>query len=244
MVCCIIIPLYKNNPDDFEIASIRRVVTLCQNKYSIVFICGSELNVSIYEQLFPNIGFVKFYDFFFESVSAYNRLMLSPFFYKRFLDYEYILISQTDSWLFEDRIWEWCLKDYDYIGAPWINWEWSEYYSRHLTFPRRLLSRIGYKNFNMVGNGGFSLRKIKSFIRNLTFFESAAKRFVHNEDYFFSFYITSYNPFFRIPKVSEALLFSFDVKPEIAIELNNYKLPMACHAWEKNYNFWKEYIII
>ena len=123
MICCIVIRLYKHNPNEFEIASIRRVVTLCQNNHSVVFICSSELNVTIYERLFPNIGFVKFNGFFFESVSAYNRLMLSPFFYKRFLDYEYILISQTDSWLFEDRIWEWCLKGYDYIGAPWIDWE-------------------------------------------------------------------------------------------------------------------------
>ena len=63
-----------------------------------------------------------------------------------------------------------------------------------------------------------------------------------NEDYFFSFYLTSYNPFFKIPSVKKALKFSFDENPDKAFALNNNLLPMACHGWPKYKKFWKNYI--
>jgi hypothetical protein len=92
----------------------------------------------------------RFPDRCFESIKQYDQLLLSRAFYERFIDYEYILIYQLDCLVFSDELAEWCEKGYDYIGAPWF---------RSKTLPSGGPSR--------VGNGGFSLRKIESFIATI-----------------------------------------------------------------------------
>ena len=52
-----------------------------------------------------------------------------------------------DALVFSDQLAEWCDTDLDYIGPPWINCEDSPWVTR----PR-------------VGNGGFALMKVASFL--------------------------------------------------------------------------------
>ena len=240
----IVIPIYKAYPSSTELLSLKRVLEVLSD-YDFFFVTSKHVDLTAYEDLLSYVKsiVIEYFDKeSFSSIECYNKLMLSVSFYERFSGFSYILIYQLDAWIFDNNLTEWCSKNYDYIGAPWIDWEWSAYHARHLTFPRRVLNRLGYSNFNLVGNGGLSLRKVKTCISNLKRFSHAITEFKHNEDYFFSFYLTSYNPFFRIPKVKEALMFSFDVNPRKAFELNDFRLPMACHAWEKNYDFWEKYI--
>ena len=68
----------------------------------------------------------------------------------RFKDYAYILICQTDAWVFRDELDYWCNQGYDYIGAP-------------IYFPRSEQHFMDI--FFGVGNGGFSLRKITHCLR-------------------------------------------------------------------------------
>lgn len=84
---------------------------------------------------------------YFDSVKSYNELMLSVDFYRSFREYQYMLIYQLDAFVFEDQLEYWCNKGYDYIGAPWI--------------------KANKKFHPTCGNGGFSLRKIDSFIQLL-----------------------------------------------------------------------------
>ena len=215
--------------------------------YQIELLCGYNLNTSEYERIFNkglnnNVRIKRISDSNFESIQSYNKLMLSISFYKMFEEYEFMLIYQLDAWIFKDEIQYWCNQNYDYIGAPWIDLYWSKFYSKSMTFTRRLVSRIGYSNFNLVGNGGFSLRKISSLIFNLKLFNKQANRFNKNEDFFFAFYINSYNPFFKVGPFHKALKFAFEENPDKALLLNNYNMPMGCHAWVKNYSFWKTYI--
>lgn len=93
----------------------------------------------------------RFADCYFGSAIANARLMLSPAFYEAFLKYRYILIYQLDALVFSDQLLEWCATDLDYIGAPWLQCADSPWVGR----PR-------------VGNGGFSLRKVRSFLNVLT----------------------------------------------------------------------------
>lgn len=51
---------------------------------------------------------------------GYNRLMLSEDLYSAFSNYEYILICQSDAYIFRDELKEWCEAGYDYVGAPWL----------------------------------------------------------------------------------------------------------------------------
>jgi hypothetical protein len=91
---------------------------------------------------------------FFGSVDANRRLMFSKRFYESFADYQYILIYHLDALVFSNRLKEWCQMGLDYIAPPWVRHKDSPYFEN--------------PDFEgKVGNGGFSLRNIASFLRVL-----------------------------------------------------------------------------
>jgi len=96
---------------------------------------------------YPGFGIKRFPKRFFGSTTAHNKLMLSPRFYKAFREYKYILDYHLDSLVFSDQLMEWCETELDYIGPPWLNCQDSP-----------------WVRVERVGNGGFSLRKIQSFL--------------------------------------------------------------------------------
>lgn len=91
----------------------------------------------------PANHIVPFPDTYFKGIAGYNRLMMSPEFYETFAQWEYILIYQTDAWVFSDRLSEWCSKGYDYIGAPWIpKPKYRKLYYRIFNFLKRVFCYI------------------------------------------------------------------------------------------------------
>jgi hypothetical protein len=89
---------------------------------------------------------------YFGSAEAHSKLLLSTLFYKSFAEYNYILIYHLDSLVFSNKLTEWCQKGYDYIAPPWVIHEEAPY--------------AGIPHFEgKVGNGGFSLRRVESFIK-------------------------------------------------------------------------------
>jgi hypothetical protein len=147
----ILIPIYKTFPTKLEEISIRQTLRVFRNA-EIYFICPNSLSCSEYSMILNEEGikpnFSRFDDSYFSSISSYNGLLLSKSFYQRFISYEYLLIIQTDAFVFRDELEKWVQYGYDYVGAPWFE---------GLTTPssQRMIG---------VGNGGFSLRKVKSFI--------------------------------------------------------------------------------
>lgn len=97
-------------------------------------------------------GFIpkRFAPRYFGSAQAHGRLLLSEAFYRAFLDYEYILVYHLDALVFADELVDWCREGYDFIGAPWL----LSPDTPHITAQK-------------VGNGGFSLRRVRSFLRVL-----------------------------------------------------------------------------
>ena len=89
-------------------------------------------------------------DAFFTSVSSYSRLMLSKQFYQDFRNYEYLLVYQLDCLVFADHLEQWCNQGYDYIGAPLFR-----------------VKGQPESGFSGACNGGFSLRKVNSFLQVL-----------------------------------------------------------------------------
>ena len=83
--------------------------------------------------------------------------MLTRQFYEKFLNFDYILIYQTDAFIFVDKLDEWCTKGFSYVGAPWFKDFTPPYCTNELQF---------------VGNGGFSLRKVPHFIKVLNTFST------------------------------------------------------------------------
>ena len=265
----VVIPIYKEQPEWNEEISLRQTFSVLK-KYKIVIVCPKEINLRNYEKIALEQGCkynIEYFDSkYFKNIAAYNRLLLSELFYSRFEKYDYILICQPDAYVFEDKLEEWCVKGYDYIGAPLVGkFTETEYY------PDMALG---------VGNGGFSLRKIsacleyfkgnknvftsKQIIERINIWnkpysrifvwllmvlgwrnkpKSVANNWMYNEDDFWSGVLDNSNYPMSKPNPIEALDFAFERFPSEMYKINR-KLPFGCHAWEKyEYEyFWKQFI--
>lgn len=148
----VIIPIYKESLKDFEIVSLKQCLHVFSQR-PVFFVTYRELTLDFYNEIIAASGTVSGIEFFdktyFDSVWGYNNLLLSLEFYSRFHDYENMLIYQLDAYAFQDDLDAWCTRGYDYIGAPW--------FKKHRTHEEG-------KRLWKVGNGGFSLRRIKSYI--------------------------------------------------------------------------------
>lgn len=151
------IPLYKEIPNSLEMVSLKQCLKVLHN-YPVIFFAPESLNTVFYESLFTannKFKIERFESKYFKDLNSYNKLMLNSTFYKRFRVYKYILIYQLDAYVFKDELQYWCDAGYDYIGAPWFdNWNIAQHDSAFLG----------------VGNGGFSLRKVKSHLKVLRSF--------------------------------------------------------------------------
>jgi hypothetical protein len=174
---------------------------------------------------------VRFDPGFFSNTSTYSRLLLWAGFYQAFASYEFVLIHQLDAFVFRDELAGWCARGYDYIGAPWIDCSWLA--EARLGWPRETRD-------NVVGNGGFSLRRIAPALKLLTRMPEVAEQWGANEDQFWAFRAPVCTPF-KIPELEEAVAFSFEARPERAFARNGSKLPFGCHAWSRDsqIEFWR-----
>lgn len=191
METCITIPIYKETPSQWERESFYQCMSVL-HKHDICIITHEELNLVQYKTIMNKAHItcnIEYFDkSYFGNLLSYNKLMMSYDFYNRFRNYKYILIYQLDAWVFKDSLDYWCAKKYDYIGAPWYK---DFEYSHH----------DGNIDSLMVGNGGFPLRKVSSFINlfeqnkrvksvrllyketNFSSFFSVAKFFLHTIGY-------------------------------------------------------------
>jgi hypothetical protein len=251
IIAAVVIPVYKVTPSFEEEISFKQCIKILNN-YKICIACPNDLDVSYYLTLYHEIEIYRFDKNYFQNIEGYNKLLLTESFYFKFIEYKYILLYQLDSFVFRDELSYWCSCNYDYIGAPWINtnlynWLFIKAYPKILINYHKILFKGRY--LKRVGNGGFSLRKVNSFISNLKFFRTAANNWQANEDSFFAHFIGTFNPFFKIPNIHAALQFSFDAYPLYAFQMNNNIIPFGCHAFNKsndfyqqNKDFWKSYI--
>ena len=191
--------------------------------------------------------------FFFSNHSQYNKLCMDKNFYNRFKKYEYILISQTDSIILDDKLDFWCKRSLSYIGGP--------------SYHKKLINKKP-KSPKFFCNGGFSLRKTNDFIRVLesskigypfnyltiyeclksgfyryiklylrTLFskniykgESFAKNLYIKEDSFWTYFAPLFYKKYSLPTIDQANSFCFDGNPNFFYKMNKYKLPMALHG--------------
>ena len=254
---CIVIPIYKETLSKFEIQSIEQCMKVLSD-YSIYFACPEGLNMDFYRKNFKEVNNYTFFDKnYFETLDGYSRLMLSTHFYKKFVNYDYMLLYQTDCYVFRDELLDWVNKKYDYIGGVWFD----DYHGN----PN--------KGANMwhAGNGGLSLRKIhkiisvlssrqplknyrqllneKKQLKNWNFlkllkwylvlplkllgyknsFKYLADNYTLNEDAFFMEACLLHHKI-STPKISEATGFSWDKYPKFLFDTLGV-LPFGCHAW-------------
>jgi hypothetical protein len=260
----VVIPIYRNQPPPMEIFSLQRCLDVLRG-YSLVFVGPAGLDTSWYRKFCEkkqDLFFEEFNASYFRSIGDYSKLLTSSKFYDRFLLYKFILIHQLDAYVFNDSLQHWCTLDYDYIGAPWINAPWhneacngikvtifqkQSFVKRQFTKLSWMLRGMGTSKRLLVGNGGFSLRKVRTF-RDLAH-DSQDSGVTYNEDLYWSMYIPLTSPHFKIADMETALGFCFDSNPSLCLSLNRGQLPFAAHAWYRdedvykgNFDFWKTYI--
>jgi hypothetical protein len=229
----IVIPNHRANLKWNEDISLRRCREVFGN-YDVILVHPEGIDIGEYEKYNVISKYLPINPKYFSSESMYNRLMNTPFFYKQFLDYDYILIYQLDTFVFENNLEYWCSMNIDYVGAPWINSTWVNNLKKKISW----IDKFIYP----VGNGGLSLRKVKTFYYGSIYLYPLALfwKGKWHEDFFWCSVAHRLIPFFEIPDASTALKFAFEEHPSKAFELNKNELPFGCHAWEKfDTEFWK-----
>jgi hypothetical protein len=237
----VLIPVYQSSLSGAERLSLQQGMEILAN-YPVKIVKPQSLNIDELKEHFPNLEFVSFEDKYFKGTAGYNQLLTSVHFYKEFTAYDYILIYQLDAFVFRDELAAWCVRGFDYIGAPTLHpdefdalpAESAQFYSDSLSKRRFVL------------NGGLSLRKVQSFIRYLKIYNLFYPAWTGNEDMLFSQEATRLIPmklFMKLPSWREAMHFAFEKSPAASFKLTEENLPFACHAWERyDPEFWKVYI--
>lgn len=256
----IIIPIYKEIPTHDDLISLKQAFHILGN-HKITFIHPKHLNVSEYKKF--NSSFIAFEDHFFKNILGYNQLMMSVDFYKTFSQ-KYILIYQTDCFVFRDELINWCKKDFDYIGAPWIRSSeripfFKLFFDRSISTFKSIINFKGNGKwqkdksllYNTVGNGGLSLRKREKFIEVLNKLPKGVEVYLdkknsgqfYAEDVFFSIEPERNGINFAKPFYKDACLFSIENKQQKAMEINKGELPFGCHRWNKEKDFWRPFFL-
>lgn len=239
----VVLIAYQSSLSPVEQVSVKQCLKVL-GKHPIVVVAPEEMAVPRLLRHFP---VERFAPACFQSVRTYNRLLLSTEFYDRFRDYEYILIHQLDAFVFRDELHEWCGRNYDFIGAPWIGMELPEKSEwRDLLgglVPAHRFDEL--KGRMTVGNGGFSLRRPAVLQKIL----SSRTDLVHvwgdrHEDAFWGIAarVCFSDAELRIPSEEEALGFAFETQPEICFQRLG-RMPFGCHAWDRIAPaFWRPWI--
>jgi hypothetical protein len=233
---CIVVPVYREQPEPFEVVSLTQLAWRL-GEHPIELIAPAGLDLSPYQRLLGERRHHYFDPSFFtaraDSRASYSALMVSDVFYGRFVQYEHVLVHQTDAFVFEDQLERWATRDFDYIGSPhWADWG-----------ARKDLGMIG------VGNGGFSLRRVEPALRvlkdgrrfrnriQLAIPRSHARalRRARNGALVEDYYWGHFSPI-RVASIPEAIAFAFEMGLEQMADDYRDLIPFGCHAvWNLDY---------
>ena len=250
-VVAVVVPIYKEMPNHNEQISLKQCLNILSS-HPIVFVGPENLNTIAYEDMCKGkvtFEIVRFNTTYFKNIDAYNRLMLSSEFYKKFLHFKFILIHQLDAYVFKDELLYWCKQGYDFIGAPHPPHEnnlneiqFLKGYSKIVGFMNKLLNT--HHKISNVGNGGFSLRKTNTFYRMVKFLKRSTINWgINNEDGFFKYWGNILYPIVKLPEDDVALQFSIETEPTRSLIKLGGRLPFGCHAFEKYEPLtWQPYI--
>jgi len=258
MSVVIVIHIYQELLNKYEVFSLKRLISVTKNKYPIRIVSPLGLRLQQVNDILAGSDFSieYFHPQYFTGLKGYNELMMSPSFYKRFQNWDYILIHHLDAFLFKDELEFWSEKNYSNIGAPLYQTNTSGW--------------VG--EFIGIGNGGLCLRKVQDCLRVLHSFKKIYSvheawnqliqfnwkgqivrlpnflmvltglgnrshylfnRTEANEDWFWCNRVPATYHWFKQPGRLEAAAFSMEYRCEELIIENGGELPFGCHGWFK-----------
>lgn len=159
--CCIVIPSYKEKLEGDDELSFKQAIKIFGDKRHIKVIVPNNISTEYYEQYGGVIEICNVDNKWLSSTKEYNIMCCSKEFWEMFTEYEYVLIYQTDCWIFEDRLDRFIEMNFDYYGAPWPH------------------------HRDTVGNGGFSLRKVSKMLEITSKYKYDGDSLLGNEDTWF-----------------------------------------------------------
>lgn len=134
--CCVVIITHKEKLEGNDLWSFEKTIRVFSQRRDIKLIIPESISTSFYEHYSDFIDIQKVNPKWLSSLRSYNEMCCTTEFYDMFSEYEYMLICQTDAFVFKDELDYFMGLGYDWYGAPWS----------HLK--------------DKVGNGGLSLRKV------------------------------------------------------------------------------------
>jgi hypothetical protein len=195
-------------------------------------VCGNHITV----KYFPK--------YFFSSKRSAQHLYMHPLFYEAFACYDYILIHQPDVYVFHNSLQYWIdfmsVNKFDYIGAPWWNYEW-------LALARNPLARLPWQVImnNKVGSGGFSIRRTRKFLaisQRYSILAQIVSNFIP-EDIWWCQLVDLLGCRIHRPTADDAARFCFETQCSRNFEITGETLPFAAHGWNRHdWKFWRDKI--
>ena len=224
--CVVVIPVYRN-PDNFEKVNLLKTVSVFRETHTIVLVCPDNFSTAAYNEIYGyDFAVTRFPRKYFRSKETYSEMLLSVGFYKTFSSWEYMLIVQPDVFIFGNVLELEQFYGYAYLGAP---------YDKNY-----VKNAFGY-DCEMVGNGGFSLRNIRTMTEILGEEYPEFSKYGGVEDQFISNVLHKKN---MLAPVDLARKFSIDNNPEYWFERNSNELPFGVHMAKPEFrSFWKQHII-
>lgn len=197
----LVIPAYRIDLSESELKRIQ--ISLSHNNYGIFLL--PESIVKDFRRVHKfDCEVVSFPDYWFTSRNSYSSLFLQSFFWERFKSFDYIAVCQTDAIALKNL--EPLLRlNYCYVGSSWskkkcrlLNGKIYEDYRKYFFLPYQSIS---------VGNGGLSLRHVKSSLEAISIMMKIARWYKltsgeTNEDLVFSYVFKKYH--FPLPSSKQA----------------------------------------
>lgn len=222
--CAVVIPAYRENPTDAEQESLSETLRIfCRRP--VYLLVPESMPADWYAKHYPALRIVRYPAEHFRGFSAYNRWMLSAGFYEGWLQrgFAWILICQLDVYVLSDKLEEFMSLPYAYWGGP--------------------MTRIhNGRPFLYGGNGGYSLRNLRSIIACLDMGADELAAWHGHEDEFFSYYGAKHPDVLPIPETELAARFAFDRFPRYLHSVTGV-LPTGIHAYARNDPEYADYLI-
>lgn len=242
----VVIPIHREEPTELEKISLSQTLAVL-GKHPITFQTKADLNTIWYEEFCRGKATVSFERFHWNGFDEYTMLMMSPEFYARFSDYEFMLICHLDAFVFRDELDKWCKRGYDYVGSVIYNTHWEK-------LPTRLGKLLGFVKPDYCANGGFGLRKISSFIWlskskyiKRKMFLWRLRHSLFHDDIFLAQLFPKMRSQFYVPTKEVAQQFGaafehFDEK-NLPFVGDGKSLPFGIHGWITYHpDFWAPYL--
>lgn len=234
----IIIPIYNWELTKSEKLSITTLVNQLPNTgYDLIVIHPNTLSYNsgslrFVEDLYDDVIFSGYNDEYFESAETYSELLRNDCFYSNYKEYKYMLIYQTDCLMFDiNGLKPWLKEGFDYVGCPIV------------------ANKQDWPSLPIAGNGGFSLRKVSSFIKYTAEYKDKINELVSKyevyrkyEDVLFIEGLRQY-VYMDIPTWEDsAYSFAWDMNPDVLYGKTKQLPVIGCHAFMKNLPFWIQHI--